>query len=109
MARGEGRPSSLVLTLPPDPSLARLTRLVALHFLRQNGLRPRAARRSARLVARRCLVLLGPAGRARRAAARRPLTIVLTPRTRVLEVSVRPDRPGGSPRPLARIPRPAAP
>lgn len=65
-----GRRECLVLTMPPDPGLARVARLVSLHFFRQNGVRAPASRRQAGLVEARCRVLLrAPAGPRRRALA----------------------------------------
>ncbi len=91
--------------MPPDPGLARLARLVALHFFRQNGLRPGISRvgasrveRGWRTVARR------PRG------ARHPLSggrgsLIFISGAKGLQVLGR--RPGGWERLLARFERPA--
>jgi hypothetical protein len=86
----------LVLTLPVDPSLARLTRLVALHLLRQNGFKVTFARRAAREVERRCRNLLRTPGGARGARRGRPLTLVLACRGGFLEVEARAPGAGRS-------------
>ena len=57
--------NTLVLTLPPDPELKPLTRLVSTHFLRQNGANAATARRGARAVEKRCGALLRAAARLR--------------------------------------------
>jgi len=66
--RGDHLPSvpqeTLVLSLPPDPALARLTRLATLHFLRQNGVKALDARRKARAVEERSKTLLRTAAKA---------------------------------------------
>ena len=94
---------TLVLTLPADPELVRLTGIVSTHFFRQNGLTAAASRRGARVVEKRCGPLL-------RAAARKPahegaaLVLVLRPRPGVLEVIGR--EPKGIETCLVRIDRP---
>jgi hypothetical protein len=70
------RPERLVLTLPPDPAFARLARLAALHFLRQQGARALEARRRAREVESRCKAALKAA--ARGASALKPLAITFS-------------------------------
>lgn len=70
------RQERLVLTLPPDPAFARLARLAALHFLRQQGARALEARRRARQVEARCKAALKSAARA--AGALKPLAITFT-------------------------------
>jgi len=70
------RQERLVLTLPPDPAFARLARLAALHFLRQQGTRALEARRRARQVESRCKAALKAAARA--AGALKPLAITFT-------------------------------
>lgn len=65
-----------MLTLPPDPAFARLARLAALHFLRQQGTRALEARRRARQVESRCKAALKAAARA--AGALKPLAITFT-------------------------------
>ncbi|HKQ97961.1 MAG TPA: hypothetical protein VJV75_08805, partial [Candidatus Polarisedimenticolia bacterium] len=59
----------LVLTLPPEPSLARLTRLATLHFLKQQGVGPGEARERAKSVETRARVALDKERRATRSAA----------------------------------------
>jgi hypothetical protein len=76
----------LVLSLPPDPGLARLTRLATLHFLRQNGVKPLDARRKARTVEQRSKRLLRAAAKRRGDAC---LDFVLTSRVKNLEVVLR--------------------
>ncbi|HET8946348.1 MAG TPA: hypothetical protein VFQ07_05145 [Candidatus Polarisedimenticolia bacterium] len=70
------RPERLILTLPPDPAFARLARLAALHFLRQQGARALEARRRARQVESRCKTALKAAARA--AGALKPLAITFS-------------------------------
>ena len=70
------RQERLVLTLPPDPAFARLARLAALHFLRQQGARALEARRRARQVETRCKAALKRAARA--AGSLKPLAITFT-------------------------------
>ncbi len=77
----------LVLSLPPDPGLARLTRLATLHFLRQNGVKPLDARRQARTVEQRSKRLLRAAAKAKRRHT--SLDFVLTSRVKNLEVVLR--------------------
>jgi hypothetical protein len=78
----------LVLSLPPDPGLARLTRLATLHFLRQNGIKALEARRKARAVEQRSRTLLRSAAQtSRRSTA--PLDFVLTSRVKDLEIVLR--------------------
>ena len=78
----------LILSLPPDPALARLTRLATLHFLRQNGVKALDARRKARAVEQRSKALLRSAARAgRRDDA--TCDFVLTRRVKNLEVVLR--------------------
>lgn len=97
------RRETLTLTLPADPRLARLTRLVSSHFFRQNGLNASAARRGARVVERRCRPILRSAARkARRGGA--ALILVLRPRRATLEVIGRAG--GGAGACLVRLPRP---
>ena len=96
------RRETLVLTLPADPDLARLTGLVTTHFFRQNGVGAAAARRGARSVVRRCRGLLRVAARSSGQAA----TLVLLLETRDLFIEVI-GRAGGGPKTrLARIDRP---
>jgi hypothetical protein len=93
----------LVLILPIDPSLRRLTQLVARHFFRQHGLVVSQARRQARRVEAHCLRLL------RHKAAReagRPLVLELIARRGVLEVTGRATGRGPALR-ILRIDRPA--
>jgi len=76
---------TLTLTLPADPDLVLLTRLVSNHFFRQNGLTAAAARRGARVVERRCRPLLIAAARKER-GGRTAFVILLRPRPATLEV-----------------------
>ncbi len=78
----------LVLSLPPDPALARLTRLATLHFLRQNGIKALEARRRARAVEQRSKTLLRTAA-LRPSRGGVPLDLVLTSGTKKLEVVLR--------------------
>jgi len=52
------RAERLVMTMPPDRGLARLTRRVSFHFFREHGLKTVEARRKARAVERRYQSLL---------------------------------------------------
>lgn len=70
------REERLILTLPPDPAFARLARLAALHFLRQQGAKALEARRRARQVESRCKAALKAA--ARKASALKPLAITFS-------------------------------
>ncbi len=92
------RRETLVLTLPPDPGLARLGGVVTLHFLRLNGAGLAAARRGARAVEKRCQALLRAAGRptAGGAAGRggRPVVLTLSAAAGALEVFGRPGADG---------------
>ena len=67
------RQERLILTLPPDPAFARLARLAALHFLKQQGARALEARRRARQVETRCKAALKSAAR-----TLKPLAITFT-------------------------------
>ena len=94
---------TLTLTLPADPDLALLTRLVSNHFFRQNGLTAAAARRGARLVERRCRPLLVAAAR-KECGGHRAFVVFLRPRPATLEVF---GRAKGTPRTcLIRLSRP---
>jgi hypothetical protein len=97
----------VVLTLPHDPRLARLTRLVTLHFLVQNGIRAGRARRGARDVERLCHILLKHASRRRDRPIDPPLILTLSSKSRTLEVSGR-QGPGGARSSLVRLERPAS-
>jgi len=104
----------MVLTLPPDPAFARLTRLATLHFLRHHGVRLVEARRRAASVERHTRAALRTAARAvprataraarRKPAAPRALALTLVRRGRALEVRLRRSR-GASDR-LFVVPRP---
>jgi len=96
------RRETLMLSLPADPALARLARLVSSHFFRQNGLTAAAARRGARAVEKRCRPILRAA--ARGAPRRGPaLVLVLRPQSAMLEVVGRAaGRPGAFSLRLAR-------
>jgi hypothetical protein len=76
----------IVLTLPPDPAFARLTRLATLHFLRHHGVHLVEARRRAASVERRTRA-------AQRTARRRPPAAPSqVARGRALEVRLRRNR-----------------
>ena len=79
---------TLILTLPPDPALARLTRLATLHFLRQNGVKALDARRKARAVEQRSKALLRTAAKAKKPSTA-AFDFVLTRRVKNLEVILR--------------------
>lgn len=93
----------LVLTLPLDPRLCRLARLVTLHFLRHNGVASAAARRGARSVQERCAAWARGAPRARGDGS---LAVVLTTGPRTLEIDGAIGARGPR-RSLFRCPRPA--
>lgn len=103
----------LVLTLPPEPALARLTRLVTLHFLRQAGVKTAEARQKARSVETRARVVLDRARKAaavvrgRKAAvttsAQPPLSITMVSRAKACEVTLKP--PKGAAARLLLVPR----
>lgn len=106
----------LVLTLPLEPALARLTRLVTLHFLKQQGVKPGEARLKARSVESRARVALDKARRGARGAAGRkrndpeaapptPLSITMVSRAKACEVVVKPPR--GAAARLLLVPRAA--
>jgi len=96
------RRETLVLTLPADPDLSRLTGLVSTHFFRQSGIGAAAARRGGRSVARRCRALARAAGRSRG----KPSTLILRLGTHASFLEVM-GRAGRGPRIcLARIDRP---
>jgi len=96
------RRDTLVLTLPADPALARLARLVSSHFFRQNGLTAAAAHRGAKAVEKRCRPILRAAARRER-RGRAALVLVLRPQTAILEVVGRAaGRPGAFSLRLAR-------
>lgn len=109
----------LVLTLPPEPALARLTRLATLHFLRQQGVKAGEARSKARSVESRARIVLTRVRKAGRAALGRdrrrpapqpaaaPLSITMTSRARACEVVVKP--PKGAAARLLLVPRAAEP
>lgn len=82
--KSPGRETTLVLTLPGEPALARLARLVASHFLRQNGVKAAAARRGALAVEKGFRTLLRAAARSGRSG--RALVLVLQPHPAFLEV-----------------------
>ena len=83
-------PDRIVLTLPPDPAFARLTRLATLHFLRHHGIRAVEARRRAAAVERRTRAALRTAQR--RPATAGALALTLVTRGRALEVRLRRNR-----------------
>ncbi|MFQ5878009.1 MAG: hypothetical protein ACE5JH_10035 [Acidobacteriota bacterium] len=100
------RQERLVLTLPPDPQLARLTRRVTYHFCRQNGIRIPIARKGSRTVERLCRDLLRrAAGRAREGG--RAVVVILTTGLGALEVTGRRGSRGRAHR-LIRLPLPDA-
>jgi hypothetical protein len=73
----------LTLTLPADPALSRLIRLVVLHFLRHNGVGAAAARRGARTVEGKCAPWLRALASRR---GRNTLSIALAAGARILAV-----------------------
>jgi hypothetical protein len=75
---------TLVFTVPGDPALSRLGRLVASHFLRQNGVKGAVARRGALAVERGLRKLLTGAARS---SGGRAVVLVLQPKPTVLEVT----------------------
>ncbi|MBI1950198.1 MAG: hypothetical protein HYS34_02395 [Acidobacteria bacterium] len=93
---------ALVLTLPGEPALARLARLVTSHFLRQNGVRAAAARRGALAVEKGFRRLIRAASRSGRGG--RALVLVLQPLPAFLEVVGR--AAGGPKTRLLRLVRP---
>ncbi len=95
-----GREDRLILTLPSDPRLAPLTRLVTLHFLRQNGVGVVKARIGARTVEKRCRASLRTARRTASA-----LVLVLTAGARAVEASDRSGTRGHGSR-ILRLERP---
>lgn len=94
----------VVLTLPPDPGLARLARLATLHFLRGNGVSVMEARRCARTVEERSRVALSEASRSQGKRAEAPLDLVLITGTGVLEAVLR-RGPARRATVLVRVPR----
>jgi len=102
------RRDTLVLTLPPEPGLARLVRLVCQRFFRQNGVRALESRRQARRVVERCRALwrtprAEAAERGRRSDAS-PFVLTLVSRVGFLEAIGRRDARQG-PNHLVRIER----
>ena len=79
------RRERLVLTLPPDPAYARLTRLTTAHFLRQHGRGAEESRRDARRVETRMRGALRSAGRTEVAKA---IALVMTSSSRALEIQL---------------------
>ncbi|HEV8701894.1 MAG TPA: hypothetical protein VGV60_11540 [Candidatus Polarisedimenticolia bacterium] len=99
--RSAGR-ETLVFTLPGDPALSRLARLVASHFLRQNGIKTVAARRGALAVEKGLRKILKSAARSGRSG--RGVVLVLQPRPAAIEVTGR--AVGGPKTRLLRLMRP---
>lgn len=97
------RQERMVVTLPPDPGLARLARRVAQYFFRQNGMGTAAARRGALSVEKHCRRILESA--AATARSPRPVVFVLASRERVLEI-LGPRRASGNSGSLCRFQRP---
>jgi hypothetical protein len=79
------RRERLVLTLPPDPAYARLTRLTTGHFLRQHGRGVEESRRDARRVETRMKGALKSAGRTELGKA---VELVMTSSARALEIEL---------------------
>jgi len=110
------RRETLFLSIPSDPGLARIARLVSLHFLKQNGVRTRESRLEAGLVETRCRALLrasavrgtGRASRRSRVAGSLMFVLTLVSGIRELEVRIR-RNDGSGRRRLLRLRRPAAP
>jgi hypothetical protein len=86
------RRERLVLTLPPDSSFARLTRLAALHFLRQHGVAVHEAQRDARRVESSARAALRTAGKGQ---GRHMVALTCTSDARTLEIVLSRSR-GGS-------------
>lgn len=97
------RRETLLLSLPPDPGLARLARLVALHFFRQNGLRAGVARSGADKVERGWRGVTRRPGGTGRAAAGGRHSLKFIAGAGFLEVLAR--KSGGWERRLARFER----
>ena len=93
----------LVLSLPAEPDLARLTRRVTYHFCRENGIRTIDARKGARQVERGCHAMLKRAS-GRTGEGGSALVLVLTSGMRALEAIVR-QRTRGAARRLFRLER----
>lgn len=95
------RAERLVVTMPPEKGLARLTRRVSYHFFREHGLKTEEARRRARSVESRYQSLLG------RCAGRgsRPMVLILSSGNGTLEVVGRLGARGESTS-LVRLKRP---
>jgi len=110
------RRETLFLSIPSDPGLARIARLVSLHFLKQNGVKARESRLEAGLVETRCRALLrasagrgaGRAAQGNRVAVPLMFVMTLVSGIRELEVSIR-RSDGSGRRRLLRLRRPAAP
>ncbi len=102
------RRDTLVLTLPPEPGLVRLVRLVCQRFFRQNGVRALESRRQARRVVERCRAVWrsAPAEGAERgrSAGASPIVLTLVSRAGFLEAIGRRDARRGPSR-LVRIER----
>jgi hypothetical protein len=96
----------LVLTMPPDPALARLTRRVSFHFFKEHGITGGVASRRAQSVERACRALLGRPP-AKGTGASPSLILVLTSGLRSLEVVGRIGARGAA-RKLASLQRPAS-
>ena len=79
------RRERLVLTLPPDPAYARLTRLTTSHFLRHHGRGAQESQRDARRVETRMRGALKSAGRT---DVRRAIELVMTSSSRSLEIQL---------------------
>ena len=99
--RSAGR-ETLVFKMPGDPALSRLARLVASHFLRQNGIKAVAARRGALAVEKGLRKLLKSASRSGQSG--RDVVLVLQPQPAALEVTGR--AAGGPKTRLLRLMRP---
>jgi hypothetical protein len=79
------RRERLVLTLPPDPAYARLTRLTTSHFLRQHGRGVEDSQRDARRVETRMRGALKSAGRT---DLGKVIELVMTSSARALEIQL---------------------
>ena len=99
--RSAGR-ETLVFKLPGDPALSRLARLVASHFLRQNGIKAVAARRGALAVEKGLRKILNRASRSGQKGF--GVVLVLQPQPTALEVTGR--AVGGPKTRLLRLMRP---
>lgn len=100
------RAERLVMTMPPEKGLARLTRRVSYHFFREHGLKIVEARRRARVVENRYQSLLGRRA-GRRSGSTASMVLTLSSGDGTLEVVGRLGARGESTS-LIRLKRPLA-